>query len=335
MKKAFFSIIIAVICVCMLCSCTSNKKSSPDNSAAGKIPDGKGVVYLTLVVHVEGWNDEGNKNIFNDHAKKLRSYAALFDKYDAKMTLEAKEIIDGCIRWNDNVLYELEQDGHAVGIHADVGGEKDATAQSMTTKLNEMKQKLARLGINARFVSGVASKADWITACKNSGFEAVTCMVNYGLWSLDPKLRPSYFEEYKTPAEGHGAYPEKIEDRLHAWYADNGSNWIKNSDKSDLLIIPSGLSLTNAYEELSENSNSVKTEFTQDDINAWKEALDKAIKSSDSHEVNTFYAVWSFGKDVDPELLEEWLKVVDTYVKQGKIEWKNMNEIIDIYENNR
>ena len=46
----------------------------------------------------------------------------LFEKYGAKLTLESKEMTDGAIQWNDNVLLEMQERGHAVGIHADVGG---------------------------------------------------------------------------------------------------------------------------------------------------------------------------------------------------------------------
>jgi hypothetical protein len=296
-----------------------------------KKPDGKGVLNFTVVLHLEGWNDGENRNIFKDHADKLRAYAELFEKYGAKMTLESKEIIDGCIRWNDNVLLELQQKGHAVGIHADAGGEDGATVDSISRTLTDMKDKLAQLGIDAAFASGVASKADWVLACENAGIGVVTCMVNYGLWSLDPALRPDFFEPWKTPAQGHGPFPEDMRDRLHAWYAESGSNWIVPKPEGNILIIPPGLSLNNAYEELHENASTTKSDFTADDIEAWTDALPQVLAATDSHKVNAFYAVWSFGQALDEALLEDWLKVIDGYAKQGRIEWKNMNDIIALY----
>lgn len=291
-----------------------------------------GVLNFTVVLHLEGWDDANNKRRFEAHADQLREYAELFEKYGAVMTLESKEIIDGCIRWDDNVLYEMQQRGHAVGIHADAGGSKGATQESITKTLADMKSKLQSLGISTSFASGVASKADWVTAVKNAGLEAVTCMVDYGLWSLDPALRPDSFEPYATPATGHGAYPEELTDRIHPWLAEDGSNWINHDPNGNVVILPHGLSLNNAYEELVLNKTTVSPQFTQDDIDAWKDALPKVVAAADPDKVNTFYAVWSFGQNLDIKLLEEWLKTIDAYVKEGKIRWTGVPDMIDLYK---
>ncbi|MEN6418931.1 MAG: hypothetical protein ABFC73_08425, partial [Clostridiaceae bacterium] len=184
--------------------------ATPELSA----PDGKGVINFTIVLHLEGWNDGESEASFRRHAEQLREYADLFETYGATMTLESKEIIDGCINWNDNVLLELQQRGHAVGIHADAGGQDGATIRSIVKTLTEMRGKLLLLGINATFASGVASKANWVKACEDAEIDTVSCMVAYGLWSLDEQLRPEGFEPYRSPSDGHEPYPFALEDRL-------------------------------------------------------------------------------------------------------------------------
>jgi len=300
------------------------------SAPAQAAPDGKGVVQFTIVLHLEGW-DDGNKEIsFQKHAEQLRAYADLFERYGAKMTLESKEIIDGCINWNDNVLLELQGRGHAVGIHADAGGEQNASVRSITRTLSEMRTKLLALGIDATFASGTASKANWVQACEQAGIDTVSCMVAYGLWSLDPELRPDGFEPYKTPADGHEPYPFELEERVHPWRMDDGSNWILPDPNGNVLIIPSGLSLNGASEEL--NGEKVhESELTQADIDAWKTILPRVIASSDSKQVNTFYAVWSFGKAVDLETLERWLQLIDEYVQAGSIQWSTIPEMAALY----
>ena len=163
-------------------------------SAAETAPDGKGVINFTIVLHLEGWDDGESEASFRRHAEQLREYADLFEKYGATITLESKEIIDGCLNWNDNVLFELQQRGHAIGIHADAGGENGATIRSIERTLTEMRGKLLLLGINATFASGVASKTNWVKACEDAEIATVSCMVAYGLWSLDESLRPEGFE---------------------------------------------------------------------------------------------------------------------------------------------
>lgn len=312
---------------------TDNQSGKTSQTAKSK-PDGKGVLQFTVVLHLEGWEDGKSKERFQKHADLLREYASLFEKYGAKMTLESKEIIDGCIKWGDNVLLEMQKRGHAVGIHADAGGEKKATVKNIADKLKEMKAKLKSLGIDANFASGVASKADWVKACKDAGMDAVTCMVCYGLWSLDPALRPAWFKPYANPSEGHAPYPAKITNRIHPWFAKSGSNWIKHSKDGGLIIIPSGLSLTNAAEEIKGSQKAGKTEFTQEDIEAWKNALPKVLAATDSSKVNTFYAVWSFGQKVDLKLLEDWLKMVKTYVDEGRIQWTVIPDMISAFQSN-
>ncbi len=293
-------------------------------------PDGKGVVLFTVVLHLEGWKDGINETSFSRHASQLREYADLFEKYNAKMTLESKEIIDGCVNWNDNVLLEMQQRGHAVAIHADAGGEKSATVRSIAKTLTEMKQKLAQLGIDATSASGVASRADWVEACRLAGIDTVSCMVAYGLWSLDPTLRPPEFEPYENPSAGHAPYPFSLEERVQPWLMNSGEDWIVPNLRGDVLLIPTGLSLNGAVEELN-GDRVLKSEFEQEDIDAWREALPRIIAASDSEAVNTFYAVWSFGSAVDLELLEDWLILIDEYVQAGSIRWSTIPEMAQIY----
>ena len=293
-------------------------------------PDGKGVVQFTVVLHLEGWDDGNKEASFRKHAELLRTYADLFERYGARMTLESKEIIDGCINWNDNVLLELQGRGHAVGIHADAGGEQNASVRSIARTLSEMRLKLQLLGIDATFASGTASKANWVQACEQAGIDTVSCMVAYGLWSLDPALRPDGFEPYKTPADGHEPYPFVLEERVHPWLMDDGSNWILSDPNGSVLLIPSGLSLNGAREEL--NGERVhESEFTQGDIDAWESILPRVVAASDSRQVNTFYAVWSFGKAIDMETLEQWLQLMDEYVQAGSIRWSTIPEMAALY----
>ena len=299
-------------------------------SAQETAPDGNGVINFTIVLHLEGWDDGENEASFRKHAEQLREYAALFEQYGATMTLESKEIIDGCINWNDNVLFELQQRGHAVGIHADAGGEDNATIRSIVKTLTEMRGKLLLLGINATFASGVASKANWVKACEEAEIDTVSCMVAYGLWSLDEALRPAEFEPYRSPSAGHAPYPFALEDRLTPWLAEDGSNWILDDPAGNVLIIPSGLSLNNAYEELN-GVKGGKSDFDAQDIAVWREILPRLVEASDSGKVNTFYAVWSFGKAVDMELLEEWLQLIDGYVQSGNLRWSTIPEMAELY----
>ncbi|MEN6420108.1 MAG: hypothetical protein ABFC73_14430, partial [Clostridiaceae bacterium] len=95
-------------------------------------------------------------------------------------------------------------------------------------------------------------------------------------------------------------------------------------------IIPSGLSLNNAYEEYNSIQGG-KSDFNAQDIATWREILPRIVEASDSGRVNTFYAVWSFGKAVDMDLLEEWLQLIDGYVQSGDLRWSTIPEMSELY----
>ncbi|MBT3318296.1 MAG: hypothetical protein HN948_05745 [Clostridia bacterium] len=294
-------------------------------------PDGQGVLHFTVMVHLEGWDDEGNEDGFRRHAQMLREYAALFEKYGAKLTLESKEFTAGCLQWSDNVLLELEQRGHGIGVHADIGGNKRTTQQEINVGILQMKQELESLGVSVRHISGVCSDKDWVAACLNAGFEATTGTVSYSLWSLDEQFRPDGFEPYENPGEGHSPYPWIDALSITPWYADSGADWIFPKD-SGLLIIPSGIALTAAYENATESGNGAGTfVFDEKDIDIWRQKLDEVLMYTDSGVVNTYYAAYSFGSPMDIIVLEQWLALIDEYVQDGRIVWSTIPEMIDLY----
>ncbi len=77
-------------------------------------------VYVGVTLHLEGWNNT-DPDVFALYARTLRERADLFERYGARMTLETKELTDGILLWGDNVLLELQDRGHSVGLHADLG----------------------------------------------------------------------------------------------------------------------------------------------------------------------------------------------------------------------
>ncbi|MHB8896354.1 MAG: hypothetical protein ACYC99_14405, partial [Candidatus Geothermincolia bacterium] len=82
-----------------------------------------GALLLGVMVHVEGWRNEArDQQAFQQHAGMIRQYAAIFEKYGLRLTFEASpEFTQACARWNDNVLKELSDKGHGIGVHADLG----------------------------------------------------------------------------------------------------------------------------------------------------------------------------------------------------------------------
>lgn len=301
---------------------------SSGEASGGSAPDGQGVLYFTVMVHLEGWDDDTKRDAFEKHAALVRQYADLFEKYGARLTLESREFTAGCIKWGDNVLKEMEDRGHGVGVHADIGGNRKTTQRQLTNGIREMKEELESLGVAVRHVSGVCSDKDWVKACIDAGYEAVTGTVSYALWSLNEENRPDGFEPYKNPAAGHTAYPWDIAGTVAPWRTSDGGNWIKHDPSGKLLIIPSGASLVYAYEERSGQEHG---DFDVKDLDAWRQILDEALTYTDSGRVNTYYAAWSLGGAVNINVLEAWLELIGEYVQAGRVVWTTVPEMVDLY----
>ena len=152
-----------------ICSGPENKNNCSDDCDEEEItqhdvdiPVGEvGPIYLGIMVHLEGWRDElVNEEMFNHHARLIREYASLFETYGAKLTWESKETTEASIQWGDNVLKEMEERGHGIGVHADLGGQLDYKCGMFERELRIRKETLESLGVTVRHASGVVSHCD-------------------------------------------------------------------------------------------------------------------------------------------------------------------------------
>ena len=195
--------------------------------ARDKSHDGQGVLYVGIAIHLEGWKGEAEQEQkFRNHAALLREYAAMFERHGARLTLEAgPEFVSACRRWGDDVLLELQDRGHGIGIHADLGGNGRMTQDDLVGGLRSQVQSAQSLGCEIRSASGISSELDWVKAAEEAGLAFVDGVVEYAVKSIPPKDLP---EEYRWvsqadqgPSELHGPAPYDFEDRIYPWKVDS------------------------------------------------------------------------------------------------------------------
>jgi hypothetical protein len=287
-------------------------------------------LYLGIMVHLEGWDQElENKDMFDHHIRLMREYADLFEKHNAKLTWETIDIALASATWGENILLEMESRGHHSGVHADLGGSKDYDCSQFSTQLRELKEDLETLGVSVRHASGVVSHCDWVTAMVEADYEFTTGMVAYGVMSLPMALRPEEYRSCRNPSMCHDTFPADLADRLHPWRMQNGDNWINHHPSGQLVMLPSSEGLACYQEEFA--GLTCGQDFTQSDIDLFFSELDKALALSDPNLINIYYVSWSLGKALDMDLMETWLAGIDTYVDQGLVAWKTLPEMYDVY----
>lgn len=287
------------------------------------------VLYLGIMVHLEGWNDHMDQESFKKHALLIREYASLFETYGAKLTWESKEVTDASLKWGDHVLLEMEQRGHGVGVHADIGGQKNYACERFTRELKAEKEQLESLGVTVRHVSGNVSQCDWVTATADAGYVFTSGQVAYAVMSLPPEDRPAEYRDCKNPAMCHDTFPVDLADRLHPWRMNSGVDWLTHNPDGRLVILPSSGGLVCMEEEA--NGQKACGEFTQADIDAFLRELEQAVALSQPGEVNIYYVSWSLGKPLDKQLLERWLQAIEPFVVSGQVEWKTLPEMYEAY----
>jgi len=307
---------------------------TPPPIPTGSAADSKAVLYLGIMVHLEGWNDDQDQARFARHAHLMREYASLFETYGARLTWESKEVTEGALRWGDNVLIEMQQRGHGVGVHADIGGQRNYDCSRFAADLRAEKEQLESLGVTVRHVSGIVSHCDWVTAAADAGYLFTTGQVAYAVMSMPRESRPPQFRDCPGPAACHDTFPTALADRLHPWRMNSGLDWLTPSPNGRLVLIPSSGELTHMEEDATGQAPGPGEDLTQADIDYFIRELEQAIALAQPGQVNTYYVSWSLGTPLDPKMIEIWLQRIDVYVKAGQVEWKTLPEMYDAYVQN-
>lgn len=311
---------------------TIEKKNCPEDCLiSGITPVEPGVVYITMMVHLEGWENEAtNRDSFERHTTVVRELATLFNEHDAKATFEAKpEFVEGCAKWGDNVLLELYNEGHGIGVHADAGGNADwqnLSQEEFTQQIAKMKTDMESvLGHEVRHVSGICSSLDWVKAAVDAGYEFTSGMVGYCAMSLPQESRPNEYKFCSSPSKCHGEIPVELEDRVHPWKASSGQNWLEADPNGELVL----LAPENVLSSLGDGEDS---EWDESDIEEYIRRLKEVITYSEQGKITTFYVGLSIGNaNLDEEMFEKWFEAIQPYVDAGQVKWKTLPEMYDAY----
>ncbi|MBN1188240.1 MAG: hypothetical protein JXA46_00660 [Dehalococcoidales bacterium] len=302
-----------------------------------------GTVYFGFMVHLEGWDNEmHNQNQFNRHANEARELANIFEKYGAKTTFEASpEFVEGCITWNVNVLQELHDRGHGIGVHADKGyypPDSGYTLEQFTSEIRQMREKMEGLvNFKIQHVSGICSDLDWAKAAIDAGYVFTTGAVGYCAQSMPINMRPEEYRVCKNPAQCHGNMPLNMEDRINPWRISTSvGNWTVDDPNGKLVNLASDSGIKNLYEEtLDASITHGDYEYSDEDIDILIRKVEEAISLSDANKINIIYFSLSIGAaDVNTDFYSKMFEALQPYVDVDQLEYKTLNEMYEEYVSN-
>lgn len=289
---------------------------------------------LTITLHLE------NATFDAAYFQALDAFAAKVEKHGGRLTLEPRNtVVTAASSAPINFDWrKMEARGHAVGSHAAIGGTMMQTQAQFEMQAKMRYDQLLPVVNDLKHISGNCGNVDWVTGVTNVGFTATTAATVLCLYAMAPQDRPAEYQNLAcsgpTDPICHKPYPEKLAERIHPWRAKNGATWLTNDPTGKLVIFPGSGTLPCLEEEATSMGGGLPTcTFTQEDVNRAMTELDGAIALLDPAKVNTFYWVWgSFSLSAAEEpILEAFLTAVDQRIANGKVEWKNVTEMLDAY----
>ncbi|MFH1972369.1 MAG: hypothetical protein ABIJ18_02720 [archaeon] len=300
---------------------------------------GQGKLYLGFMIHIEGWDDAiDNEMQFNRWAELTRETADILEEYNAIGTFEfSPEFVEASEKWGDNVILEMYERGHGVGVHADLGFQaekKGYTQEQFVADLIEQKEDIERVfGHEVRHVSGICSELDWVQAAIDAGFEFTTGGVSMCLQSLPEDKRPKeYLSDSIILKNYHDIYPNEVKDIVHPWRVSTARDWLVNDPDGDLVIFSSDGVIEGFYEQrVSGDFGREKAVFDENDVSLYIDILDEYLEYSRNDRINLYYVAESIGNSMDEEVTKDWLEAIEPYVEDGRVEWKSFPDVYDEY----
>lgn len=300
------------------------------------------VLNVGLMIHLEGWDNEAtNEDSFKAHAEAVRNFADWLEEYGLTGTFEARpEFVDACEKWGDNVLLELYERGHSIGVHADLAGTSEYSEDyypRFVKLLTENKKDLEELtGIEVKHVSGICSELDWVSVAVEAGYEFTTGGVAYCAMSLPEENQPEEFVGCAGAGQCHDTFPVELEARMQPWRINSGEDWLESDTNGDLVYFASdGVLYSLAEENKGELPEGAMGVFEQDDIDDFFVRLEEGINLVKTDEYNTMYFAWSIGNaarvNSNDELYESWFGGLQEYLESGQVEWKTINDMYNEY----
>ncbi len=321
-----------------ICDSVESKNGlCPQDCQTGKMPDLEFKLYLGLMVHLEGWFDEmDQEDKFTKHMGAAQDLADIFEEYGARVTFEASpETIEASAVW-DNLLLDLQNRGHSIGIHADRGYSQNPNFNLglFTAQIRKMREDAEGLGLMIEHVSGICSDLDWAKAAIDAGFGFTTGGVGYCAMSMPEDIQPEIYRDCPGPADCHGNMPLEMADRIHPWRISTAAgDWTIHNPAGALVILASDSGIKNLYEETQDSqATHGDMEYTDEDIDVLVTKVEEALALAEPGEINQIYFSLSIGAaDIDRMFYERMFSYLQVYVDSGLLEYKTLNEIYHLY----
>ncbi len=222
------------------CPSSTTGTSEPAPAHSGDAP-----LYMTTMTHMEGgWNDDRDEGIFLRHVEELRYGMDLADEYDAILTIESEQpFARANTLWNLNIMAEIQNRGHGVGTHCDIGfKEPPMPVEQFAQMLMENKALVDALvgAENNLGCSGGGGANDWATAASMAGFKYLDGVVGMHYLAMPLENRPdnTWTDDFIRTEGYHMNAPVDLYQRIYPFGVANAQDFV--ADENPVIVVSSG-----------------------------------------------------------------------------------------------
>ncbi len=316
------------------CSGPSVGGQSTADTGESLPPEDDPVVQVAFTVHVEtsGLEDDA---VYLGLVEEMGRWAQMFEARGASLTYEVKQVVGEAVSRGDSVLLDLEERGHELGLHVDVGSGLGApsTYEDLVAEFSSRREELEGLGVSVHHASGVCSPdLDWVGALAEAGLAFATGLVEYCLKALPLEEQDSRVRECESPTQCHAPVPYALTDRMTSWRVDSAETLLAPSEGGLIAILPKVGGIYCLDE--GEGPDAPACALDEADVAAVEPLLETAWElAGGTEEVVHVDLGFSSLHPPDPALLEEILSAVDASVATGKARWSTVSEHYLLFSN--
>ncbi|HBR80573.1 TPA: hypothetical protein DEA21_02910 [Candidatus Uhrbacteria bacterium] len=298
------------------------------------------VLYLTTMTHLEdAWVEAATQEIyFKRVAEEVRYGMDLAEDYDAILTIETGlPFAEGCVNFDDNVMAEVLERGHGVGVHPDLPAKKVLPTELATDFIKKRIDALKKL-VDTDIIgcSGVSAKSDWYTASLQAGCSFVDGTVAFAYLSMPMSARPDgYTDEAILTSLFHRPAPLGDE-RFYPFWINSCEDFVP--DKDGDLLLGSGETFSLAmYAEIGDR-NGVHPEcgndcpLTTDDVETFVREITDFANGRDTARIAKFNVYFPSNLFVpeNKKVLELFFKEAQKLQNSGVLQWASQAKIYEV-----
>jgi len=306
-------------------------------------PRGDAPLYITTMTHMEqGFSDDRNQAVFEEHIQQLTYGMDLADAYGAKLTIESEQpFAIANAKWRRNFMAEIINRGHGVGTHCDFGFREALMPVEQYAQNFQQNKTLVDVLVGAENnlgCSGGGGVNDWALAASMAGFKYLDGIVGMHYLSMPLENRPdaTWTDEYIRSGSYHLNAPVDLQQRIYPFGVANAQDFV--ADENPVIIVSSGemgllAGMAEGVGEIGGGQCRPDCAFNNEDVDALAAKIMEINQNRDRSRVAklTIYLPANIFVIENESVLRTFFQRIKSLANQGIVTWATQKQVYEAY----